>query len=87
MNNQLSNLWPVYSTFVFPTYVRCVCKCVMKVTNITKYKNFARRHSVTGQAISCNSNWWWCIIAIFKVVGHNRYFHWKFCVIGDLYVD
>ena len=33
-----------------------------------------------GQAVSCNSNWWWCVMAIFEVVGRNRYFHWQFCV-------
>jgi len=36
-----------------------------------------------GQAVSCNSNWWWCVIAIFEVVVRNRYFHWQFCVISD----
>jgi hypothetical protein len=38
---------------------------------------------VRGQAVSCNSNWWWCVIAIFEAVGRNRYFHWQFCVISD----
>ena len=38
---------------------------------------------VTGQADSCNSNWWWCVIRIFEAVERNRYFHWQFCVISD----
>ena len=36
-----------------------------------------------GQAVSCNSNWWWCLIRIFEAVERNRYFHWQFCVISD----
>ena len=36
-----------------------------------------------GQADSCNSNWWWCLIGIFEAVERNRYFHWQFCVISD----
>ena len=36
-----------------------------------------------GQAVSCNSNWWWCVIGIFEAVERDRYFHWQFCVISD----
>ena len=36
-----------------------------------------------GQAVSCNSNWWWCEKVIFEAVERNRYFHWQFCVISD----
>ena len=36
-----------------------------------------------GQVVSCNSIWWWCLIAFFEVVGRNRYSHWQFCVISD----
>jgi len=39
--------------------------------------------SPTGQAVSCNSNWWWCVTGIFEAVERNRYFHWQFCVISD----
>jgi len=37
----------------------------------------------SGQVVSCNSIWWWCLIAFFKVVGHNGYSYWQFCVISD----
>jgi len=37
----------------------------------------------TGQAVSCNSNWWWCVLGIFEAVERNRYFHWQFYVISD----
>ena len=40
-------------------------------------------HIAVGQAVSCNSNWWWCVIGIFEAVERNRYFHWQFCVISD----
>jgi len=33
------------------------------------------------KAAQSNNYWWWCIIAIFQVVGRNRYFHRQFCVI------
>jgi len=36
-----------------------------------------------GQAVSCDSNWWWCVIGILEAVERNRYFHWQFCVIND----
>jgi len=34
-----------------------------------------------GQVVSCNSIWWWCLIAIFEVVVGNRCFHRRFYVI------
>jgi len=40
-------------------------------------------YNEVGQAVSCNSNWWWCVTAIFEAVGRNRYFQWQFCVISD----
>ena len=33
------------------------------------------------KAAKSNNFWWWCRIAIFQVVGRNRYFHQRFCVI------
>jgi len=33
------------------------------------------------KAAQSNIDWWWCIIAIFQVVGRNRYFRRRFCVI------
>ena len=41
----------------------------------------------TGQAVSCNSNWWWSVIANLEVVGRNRYFRFRFTTVtGPLHV-
>jgi len=39
------------------------------------------RASRERKAAQSNNYWWWCIIAIFQVLGRNRYFHRRFCVI------